>query len=152
MGKMLKLLMPLIVWGLLFGCGPDLEEYQYLREPQIRTMPGQKMIIVEVHGDPNVIGKDAFPALFKTFYKLKGQAKGSRPPAPRARWPKPLDTPKDQWIGLYGLPISETVKSLPGQKEGNEVKIDYWEYGEVAEILLSAASGRNQTNFGLQIA
>ncbi|MEW5767723.1 MAG: GyrI-like domain-containing protein [bacterium] len=116
--------------------GPDISQFEHLKEPKISTMKDQKMIVVEVKGNPNVVGKDAFPTLYKTFYKLKTKVKRSRPPAPRARWPKPLDTPKNEWTGIYGLPISETVNSLPAKKEAEpEVKIDYWEYGEVAEIL-----------------
>ncbi|MBU1262179.1 GyrI-like domain-containing protein [bacterium] len=118
----------------IFGCGAVLKEYDHLKEPQIRTMPRQKMLVVEVHGNPNVVGKDALATLYKTFFKLR--IKGlKRPPAPCVRWPKPLDTPKDQWIGIYGLPIPESVKSLTPQKKGPKAKIEYWEYGEVAEIL-----------------
>jgi len=127
----------LVIMGIsvfIFGCGSKLKEYEHLKEPGIRMMPRQKMIVVEVHGDPNVVGKDAVPTLYKTFFKLG--IKGLKaPPAFRARWPKSLDTPKDQWIGIYGLPIPESVEKLPTQKKDPKVKIEYWEYGEVAEIL-----------------
>lgn len=124
---------------LILGCGyrVNLEQYQSLKEPQIRTMPKEKMLVVEVQGDPNVVGKEGFSALFKTFFKLKGKVKGLKLSAPRARWPKGFDTPKSEWRGIYALPIPETVESLPlGKKAGvPEVKIESWEYGEVAEIL-----------------
>jgi len=127
----------LVIMGIsvfIFGCGSKFKEYEYLKEPQIRTMPRQKMIVVEVHGDPNVVSKDALPTLYKTFFKLR--IKGLKtPPAPRVRWPKSLDAPKDQWIGIYGLPIPESVEKLPTQKKDPKAKIEYWEYGEVAEIL-----------------
>lgn len=48
------------------GCGPDLREYDYLKEPEIRTMPGQKMIVVRVLGDPNLVSKEPIKRLYKT--------------------------------------------------------------------------------------
>jgi hypothetical protein len=118
------------------GCGPDLSQYDYLKEPQIRTMPGQKMIAVKVLGDPNVVSKEAIKRLYKTRFNLKGK-KRPEDLALRARWPKPLNTPKNEWIGIYGLPIPESIEALPAQKKDSKplVKIEYWEYGLVVEIL-----------------
>ena len=140
MSKLSTLIMvitALVIFVFLFGCARDLRKYEYLKEPQIRTMPRQKMIVVEVQGDPNVVGKEAFSELYKTFYKLKRRVKGLEVSAPRARWPEPFDTPKNEWVGIYGLPIPETVETLPVQRKGPVpgVKITHWEYGEVAEIL-----------------
>lgn len=114
--------------------GPDLTAYESLREPRIRTMESQKMLVVELKGDPNVVGGKAFGALFKTYYQLSGVKKAGPPPAPRARWPLPLDTPKGEWIGVYGLPIPATVEALPGNADPL-AKIATWDYGTVAEIL-----------------
>ncbi|MFH1562725.1 MAG: GyrI-like domain-containing protein [Nitrospirota bacterium] len=132
---MRKILVIAGISGLLFGCAPRFSEYEHLKEPAIRTMPGQKMITVEAKGAPNVTGGKAFGLLYKTIYQLK--VKGIGKTAPRARWPKGLDTPKDEWVSIYGLPVPEGVESLPTQKSssGLKVKITYWEYGEVAEIL-----------------
>ena len=63
MSKLSTLIMvitALVIFVFLFGCARDLRKYEYLKEPQIRTMPRQKMIVVEVQGDPNVVGKEAF--------------------------------------------------------------------------------------------
>jgi len=92
-------------------------------------MSRQKMIVVEAKGDPNVVGKDAFGLLFKTFFSLKGVQMA----APRARWENIATDPKDQWVGFYGLPIPDSVTELPEGVRG--VRIEDWEYGEVAEIL-----------------
>jgi hypothetical protein len=124
----------IIIFLFFTSRGRNLGKYGYLKEPGIHTMPRQKMIVVEIQGDPNVVGKKAFSALYRTIYKLEREVKGLKVAAPRARWPKPFDTPKNEWIGRYGLPIPETVETLPAQKKA-EVKIEYWEYGEVAEIL-----------------
>lgn len=131
---MAKILIVGLVLGLLFlhfvnGAPQDLSKYEYLKEPQINEMPQQKMLVVEAKGDPNVVGKDAFGLLYKTFFSLKGV----RMAAPCARWLNPLTDPKDVWVGLYGLPLPESVTSLPANITG--VRIEDWEYGEVAEIL-----------------
>ena len=114
--------------------GPDLSAYEALRESRINTMASQRMLVVELKGDPNVVGGKAFGALFKTFYQLQGVPKGGPPPAPRARWPLALDTPKGDWVGIYGMPIPEAVEALP-EKADPLVKMATWDYGTVAEIL-----------------
>ena len=117
--------------------GPDLAKFEYLKEPQISTMPNQKVIVVEAKGDPNVVGEKAFGLLFRIYYKIKDAPKGLTPPAPRARWPVSLDTPKSEWLGLYALPVPATTTELPQHdaQAGLNVSLTKWEYGEVAEIL-----------------
>jgi len=108
----------------------DLSQYEKLKNPQIRKIPDkQKMLVVEKIGDPNTTAGEAFTLLFGTFFKLPG----ARMVPPRARWLNTFTDPRNEWLGLYALPLLESVDSLPAGVEG--VKIDYWEYGEVAEIL-----------------
>ena len=108
----------------------DLSQYEKLKNPQIRKMPDkQKMLVVEKIGDPNAAAGNAFSLLFSTFFKLPG----ARMAPPRARWLNTLTDPRNEWVGLYALPLPDSVDSLPAGVEG--VKIDHWEYGEVAEIL-----------------
>lgn len=108
----------------------DLSQYEKLKDPQIRKMPDkQKMLVVEKTGDPTVTAGEAFSLLFSTFFKLPG----ARMAPPRARWLNTFTDPRNEWIGLYALPLPDTVNSLPAGVEG--VKIGHWEYGEVAEIL-----------------
>jgi len=116
--------------------GPDLSQYEPLKEPRIATMKDRKMVVVEAKGDPNVIGSKAFGLLFKTYYKLEGMSKGSRPPAPRARWSGDMHD-KSTWIGRYALPVPDQVASLPAMNAEPGFKVDLltWEYGQVAEIL-----------------
>jgi hypothetical protein len=118
--------------------GPDPAQFEYLKEPQVRILPDQRVIQVEGKGEPEVVGSQAFGLLFKTYFQLKGVPKGPRQPAPRARWPLSLDTPKGQWIGRYAMPVPESVDSLPGPETGESglrVSLTTWDYGEVAEIL-----------------
>jgi len=107
----------------------ELSTYESLKTPRLKTMARQKMIVVEAKGDPNAVGKDAFGLLYKTFFSLKGV----RMAAPRARWLNIATDPKDQWVGLYGLPIPDSITQLPEGIQG--VRIENWDYGEVAEIL-----------------
>jgi hypothetical protein len=146
MKKVKVLLIPVVVLAvvlvaaiaLLTGGGPDPALFQHLRQPQMRTMADQKVLVVETKGDPTVVGGDAFSLLFKTYFKLKGVPRRAKDLTPRARWPLSLDTPKDQWIGRYAMPVPESVVSLPGQpsqSSGLRAELATWQYGEVAEIL-----------------
>lgn len=118
--------------------GPDPAQFEYLKEPQIRTMADQKVLEVEAKGDPTVVGSEAFGLLFKTYFKLKGVPKGPRQPAPRARWPLSFDAPKTERIGRYAMPLPEGIDAPTGQgadESGLRAEITTWTYGEVAEIL-----------------
>ncbi len=120
----------------LMGCSKKFEEYEYLLDPQISEKAPQKMLVYEAVGDPNETVGNAFGALFSTFFKMKKDHDMDMS-APRARWPKSLDTPKDQWLGIYAMPVAETVMEIPAKisEEHPQLKLETWEYGEVAEIL-----------------
>lgn len=113
-----------------------LKSFEYLKEPRIISLPDQKMLVVEIKGNPNIKGKEAFALLYKALYTLKKTYKEIDMVAPRTRWPKPFDTPIEEWIGLYGVPIPDIVEKLPEEEmKDYKIKIDTWKYGEVAEIL-----------------
>lgn len=116
--------------GLVWTQSQDFSPYEKLKDPQIRRMPEkQKMLVVEKKGDPSMVAGTAFTTLFSTFFSLPGVKMAP----PRARWLNAPTDPRDEWTGLYALPLPDSVTSLQSQAEG--VKIDFWEYGEVAEIL-----------------
>src|SRR4030042_6411341 len=119
----------LYVFGPAASFSQDLSAYESLKTPRLTNMARQKMLVVEAKGDPNVVGKDAFGLLFKSFFSLKGVQMAH----PRARWQNMATDPKDQWVGLYGLPIPDSITGLPEGTQG--VRIEDWDYGEVAEIL-----------------
>ncbi|MEN6337789.1 MAG: hypothetical protein ABFE01_26335 [Phycisphaerales bacterium] len=124
--------------ALFSGGGPDPVQFERLKQPQIRTMADQKVLVVETKGDPTVVGGKAFSLVFDTYFRLKGVPKRAKNLTPRARWPLGLDAPKDQWLGRYAMPVPESVTSLPQQSaEASELHAELatWEYGEVAEIL-----------------
>jgi hypothetical protein len=130
--------------------GPDLSRFESLTMPRIVTMDNQKMLVVEAKGDPDVAGKRAFGLLLRTYYKIKETPKGPTAPAPRARWPLPFSTPETEWVGLYGMPVPESVTQAPKFKTepGLTVGLAMWEYGEVAEILHVGAYDKEEPAVG----
>ncbi len=109
------------------------------KEPQILEMPSQKMAVVYMRGDPNKVMPQFLPALYGSVYKLKFELKKKgiefKVDKLRARWPNAHLVPKDEWLGICGLPIPEDTTSLPQKVPGIEVKIEQWDYGTVAQIL-----------------
>lgn len=126
-----------VIFIILFPPAPDLSRYDSLKEPQMRVQEKQKVVVVEAKGNPDTVGSSAFKLLFKTYFSIKGAPKGPKMPAPRARWPLSAEIPEDQWIGMYALPVPQETAVLPAVKTdpGITVRLDTWEYGEVAEIL-----------------
>ena len=116
--------------------GPDLTEYEHLKEPAISTRPPQKMIVAEAKGDPNAVAGAIFETLYDLYYRIEGVPSWPLP-APRARWPVSPDQPKEEWIGIYGLPVPDTVTALPEHTAvpGLAVSLTTWTYGDVAELL-----------------
>ncbi len=116
---------------------PDLSRFDTLRDPAIRVMQSQRVLVVEAKGNPDKIGKKAFGFLMRTYYGLKGVPLGGpRMPCPRARWPLPDSVPPSEWIGHYAMPIPDSLgtPSLPVPPQGLTVGITTWDYGTVAEI------------------
>jgi hypothetical protein len=115
----------------------NVSTFEHLKDPKISTQKNQKMLVVEAKGDPNVVGGEAFGLLFRLYYSIPETPKGPMQPAPRARWPIPVNAPKSTWIGAYALPVPETITELPPHEvqEGLKASLITWEYGKVAEIL-----------------
>mgnify|MGYP001565330459 CR=1 FL=1 len=105
--------------------------------PYLIERPNQKMAVMKAKGDPNVVCAKYLPALYSTVYGLRKTMGKFKVEKLRARWPVFEDTPKDQWIGLYALPIPEKTKSLLAQNKvpGVIVALENWAYGQLAEIL-----------------
>jgi hypothetical protein len=128
-----KIILLFVSMFLVAGCGVNIKNFEYLKEPRIINLERQKVLYIETFGDPND-NNGAIGALYQTYFKLK--FKGKKMIAPKARWPKPLDTPKNEWIGIWALNVPEEINSVPMIKNSKyQVKIGYWEYGQVAEIL-----------------
>jgi hypothetical protein len=108
-------------------------------EPEILEMKPQKMAVVYTKGDPSKVAEEALPALYGSVYKLKFELKRKgvtfKVGKLRARWPDAHLLPKDQWAGIWGLPVPEDTTSLPQKVPEIEVKVETWNYGTVAQIL-----------------
>ena len=119
------------------GRGPKLKDFEYLRNPRIVEKPSQNMLIVELKGDPALAGKKAFTKLFNVYFNVMRGVKSYTFQGPRARWPKDFNTPKEEWVGVYGFPLPEFINALPPQDPNDpvQVKLRTWKYGYVAEIL-----------------
>ncbi len=116
--------------------GPDLSSYGHLVEPAISTMAPQRMIVVEVRGDPDHVASEAYEMLYDLYYSVDGVDYWPLP-APRARWPISPDLPREEWVGIYGIPVPDTVTELPEYVHipGITVSLTTWDYGEVVELL-----------------
>lgn len=118
--------------------GPDLSPWLHLKDPAIRTMPPQRVLEVEAKGSPETVGKKAIGLLMKAYFGMNGvPKKGSKVPAPRARWPQAASAPITEWTDRYAMAVPDTVRDvpLPAAPKGLTVQLTTWEYGEVAEIL-----------------
>jgi hypothetical protein len=114
-----------------------LARFEHLREPQVTRKADETVIEVRARGDPRIAGGRAFGLAFQLYYSIPETPKPGLLGAPRARWPVTFDTPREQWLGVYALPVPATVKALPPHQapEGLSAALTTWEYGEVAEIL-----------------
>jgi len=117
--------------------GTDMKQYAAMVDPRVVNLAPQKMLTIEMKGDPSLTSRDAFSQLFKTYYMLRFGKRNFAPAAPRARW---TGDPKDRqsWTGVFGLPIPESVTNLPSGSDPR-VKIVTWVYGDSAEILHKGA-------------
>lgn len=132
--------------GLFFLEKPlvDISQYENLKEPRITEMANQKVIEVELKGNPSETAGEAMKQLFSTFYKLKRYGNNISKPVPKARWIGDFNNQNDL-IGKYAMQVSDSVEKLPPLK-GSDIKLVTWEYGTVAEILhVGAYDNEHQT-------
>jgi hypothetical protein len=108
--------------------------------PLIREKPGQTMAVVTAVGDPNEKFADIMPALYGSVYTVKFDLKKRtgdtfKVDKLRARYPDAHLKPKDQWTIVAGVPIPDSIETLPQKIPDVEVRVEKWEYGTVAEIV-----------------
>jgi hypothetical protein len=108
-------------------------------EPRIIEMSPQKVAVVYSKGDPNNVGQLVMGALFGSVFKLKMSKKKEgldfKVTGLRARWPDAHLVPKNEWQGIWALPVPDWVTELPQKTPEVEVCLETWEYGTVAQIL-----------------
>jgi hypothetical protein len=127
----------LLALGYYLMRGPDLAQFEPLRQPRMTTLPAQKVIMVETRGAPSQTAGPALGLLFKTYFKIKGAGKGPHQSAPKSRWPVADTTDPSTWTGRFAMAVPEAVTEVPpvDAPAGLKVVLTTWEYGDVAEIL-----------------
>jgi len=113
--------------------------------PVIEHMPSQKMIVVDINGDPSKETERVMGPLYATAYAIRKIYKDEgfvfKVEKMRGRWPaENMSLPKSQWTGVYGIPVPNDVTELPEIKKekqvsGVEIKLTTWDYGDVGQIL-----------------
>jgi hypothetical protein len=127
----MKKIITLLLTGILCSCQPD-KNSEILKNPRILNLPPQKMLELTLTGDPD--GQTGqVKILYQTFFKMKFP--GRKMTAPRARWPKPFNTPRHEWIGIWALPVHESVTAVPEVPGDLKPSLATWEYGLYGEIL-----------------
>jgi hypothetical protein len=120
-------------------------------DPQILEKPPQKMAVVHAKGAPHQVFPKYMPALYGSVYTLKFDLKKKGLPTfkvtgLRARYPDVLDVPKEEWTMIVGLPVPEDTTSMPQKEKDIEVKLETWDYGQVAQILHLGAYDQEDAN------
>jgi hypothetical protein len=71
------------------------------------------------------------------YYRTEGTSRLARPLAPRGRWRVAADVPRSEWVGRYALPVADRVDVVPpvDVDNGFALRLETWDYGEVAEML-----------------
>lgn len=113
-------------------------EFEFL-DPKIISMSPQKMAVVTTIGDPNMVTEMAMKAIFGAVYNLKFSLKKQgiefKVEPIRARWPDAHLVAKEQWTGIWAIPVPEDTVTVVQKVPDIEVRIETWQYGDVAQIL-----------------
>lgn len=110
-------------------------------KPEITTLEPQTVLTITSVGDPNE-SEHYFKALYGTAYSTrfkvyKPAGKDMKLGKLMARWPDAHLKPKDQWTGIWGLPVPSFVRQqdLVQKDPLMPIKVEVWEYNEVAQVL-----------------
>lgn len=126
---------------------PDLSSYLPLKEPRIGMRKDERVLEVEFDGPADKVIKQAYTALFRTYYGIKDSPKGPAMKPPKARYADiaaamaaapSVDSLKSfNWKGSVAVPIPESLSVPEGKPEagGMAARAATWKYGEIAEVL-----------------
>ena len=93
--------------------------------PRVVDRPPERMAVFETVGAPELVGGRAAGNLYGALAHL-----GLRTGSLRARWPNAHLAPKEQWIGLWALPVPDHTPDL-----GCGIELQTWYGHPVAELL-----------------
>jgi hypothetical protein len=109
--------------------------------PELTTIEPITVLTLTSVGDPNHSEK-YFKALYGTAYATKFKvfkALGKEMKLGKliGRWPDAHLKPKDQWTGIWGLPVPPFVqnKDLVQKVPDLPIRVEVWTYNDVAQIL-----------------
>lgn len=114
-------------------------------QPLLTELADQKVVTVNIAGDPNKETALLMPPLYTMAYAVRKQYKDKgiifKIEKLRGRWPGiTVEQPKHLWRGIYALPLPEDINKLPEISsnkipEDLELHLENWQYGKVAMIL-----------------
>ena len=110
--------------------------------PELIKLPDRKVLTVTSVGDPNVVGEAVFKPLYGTAYTTKFKIfkpKGVKMELGKltALWPDAHIKPKNEWTGIWEIPIPDYVKEsdIVQKDPKNPAKFEVWPGGTYAQIL-----------------
>src|SRR5512133_2221579 len=109
-------------------------------EPRLATLPDRKVITVTTIGYPNNLPSEPFKALYGAAYHAKMKVykpKGVKMELGKltALWPDAHLKPKNEWTGIWAVPVPDYVKKEDLGEKGSQVEFTVWPGGEYAQIL-----------------
>ena len=110
--------------------------------PELVNLPDSKVFTITTKGDPNKIGEATFSALYGTAYSTKFKTfkpKGVKMPLGKlcALWPDAHTKPKNEWMGVWAIPVPDFVTEgdVIQKDPENKVALKKWDGGKYAQIL-----------------
>lgn len=110
--------------------------------PEFTKVEPFKVLTVTSVGDPNKVMEKYMKALYGTAYGTKMKVfkpKGIKMELGKliGRWPDAHIKPKDEWTGIWALPVPDyvTEKDLLQKDPEIRIKLEKWDYKDVAQIL-----------------
>lgn len=124
-------ILPGITFMICYNLRMDAQRF----EPHIHTMPGGKVLVARIKGDPDITMDTARLTLYSAGRKLK--LSPSYMGARHLEWDQRDTTPEQHWDVYYSRVVPETAIGLADIKDTAEVRIFYErrEKTEIAEIL-----------------
>ncbi len=129
--KTVTILLPAIVFIIYYNLRMDKARY----EPHIYTLPGGKVLVAKIIGDPDITMDTAGITLYSAGRKLK--LSPSYIAARHRVWNQRNTIPRKDWVVFYSRMVPETATDLADIQDSTKVTIYYErrEKTKIAEIL-----------------
>lgn len=105
-----------------------------LTEPHTFMLMDRFMATIMATGDPDRLGSEIVPVLYEAVNELRERRPFELEPL-RARWADGANFTRTERPAMWGLPVPMQFDSIPQPDPQHVVRIEIWEYGNVAEIL-----------------